>query len=81
VGADGRGSSSRIGSLTWLPGEQEHITEIREDQRSVVLDELRRQRKATAEAISEAVTLPVSVVRKRLAELGVRDDGGVYRAN
>jgi len=53
---------------TWLtPGEAEHLAEIRAEQRDVLAAEL-DYKPQTAEQLSEAVTLPVKLVEKRLRE-------------
>lgn len=53
---------------TWLtPGEAEHLAEIRAAQRDVLAAEL-DYKPQTAEQLSEAVTLPVKLIEKRLRE-------------
>lgn len=75
-----RAKVGRVGR-TWLtPGEAEHLAEIRREQHDVIRAEL-EHKPQTAEQLSEAVTLPVKLVEKRLRE---RTDlfverGGVWK--
>lgn len=67
----------------WLtPGEAEHLAEIRAEQRTIIAAELGLQPQTAAE-LSEAVTLPVKLVEKRLREEPERfiERGGVWRLN
>ena len=77
-----RAKARRVGR-TWLnPGETEHLNEIRREQRDVLAAEL-DYKPQTAEQLSEAVTLPVKLVEKRLREEPERfiERGGVWRPN
>lgn len=77
-----RAKVRRVGR-TWLnPGETEHLDEIRREQRDVLAAEL-DYKPQTAEQLSEAVTLPVGIVEKRLREEPERFEcvAGVWRLN
>jgi hypothetical protein len=81
VDADRVRAKVRRVERTWLtPGEAEHLDEIRREQRSVLAAEL-DYKPQTAEQLSEAVTLPVALVEKRLREEPERFEytAGVWR--
>lgn len=74
---------AKVGRIerTWLtPGEAEHLAEIRQAQRDVLAAEL-DYKPQTAEQLSEAVTLPVKLIEKRLREEPERfaERGGTWR--